>query len=319
MLPKATLIPTSPLLFFSKNDPEDPRIGDISKSASIETNPFTDNSFTILGYSDDEGIRLNGGRLGASEAPKVIRQFLYKMTPSALSYKRISLFDLGDLNQRPELAERHEDALEITTYLHKRKQRVISFGGGHDYGYADAAGFIQNNLNSTNKPVVINFDAHLDVRPTTHGFNSGTPFYRLLEQYKDQFEFIEIGLQPQCNSIAHWTWAEEKGAHLFDLNSVQKNGLLKLLENPVFKKITSSTPVFISFDIDALKASEAGGCSQAWATGLKIADCLEFLSQLYQKSNVRGLGIYEVSPPLDRDFQTSKTAALLTHHFLFES
>lgn len=319
MVPEASLIPTSPLLFFTKNDPDDPRLGDLCKSTSLEKNSLAEDQFMILGYADDEGIRLNGGRLGASEAPKLIRQFLYKMTPSALVTRAIKLFDLGDLKQKSDLADRHQDALEVTTFLHAHKQKVISFGGGHDYGYSDTAGFVKSYLNSKEKPVVINFDAHLDVRPTQHGFNSGTPFFRLLEEFGSQIEFIEIGLQPQCNSRAHWDWAIKHGAHLFDLKSVNQLGLKHLLEHPVFKKINKSTPVFISFDIDALTASEAGGCSQAWVTGLKTAECLDFLAELYKRSNTRGLGIYEVSPPLDHDYQTSKTAALLTHHFLFES
>lgn len=319
MLSEASLIPSSPLLFFSKNDPDDPRLGDVCKSTSLETAPFTEDTFMILGYADDDGIRLNGGRLGAHDAPKMIRQFLYKMTPSALSLRKLNLFDLGDLKQKIELADRHQDALDITTFLHSKKQKVISFGGGHDYGYSDAAGFVKSYLNSKEKPVVINFDAHLDVRPTNHGLNSGTPFYRLLTEYKDQCEFIEIGLQPQCNSRTHWNWAVKNGAYLYDLKTVEEHGLNYLLDEPVFKKINKSTPVFISFDIDALTAGEAGGCSQAWVTGLKTSECLNFLSKLYQRSNARGLGIYEVSPPLDHDYQTSKTAALITHHFLFES
>lgn len=319
MLPEASLIPTSPQLFFTKNDPDDPRLGDLCKPTCIEKNALAADTVMILGYSDDEGIRLNGGRVGAAEAPKLIRQFLYKMTPSALSFKKLNLFDLGDLKQKQDLSERHQDALEITTFLHSKRQKVISFGGGHDYGYSDAAGFVKSYLNSEEKPVVINFDAHLDVRPTNHGFNSGTPFYRLLSEFQNQFEFIEIGLQPQCNSRTHWEWAKQHGAHLFDLKTTMHNGLLSLLDQPVFKKIKKTTPVFISFDIDAITASEAGGCSQAWVTGLKTAECLDFLSSLYQKSDARGLGIYEVSPPLDHDFQTSKTAALITHHFLFES
>lgn len=319
MVPEASLIPTAPHLFFSKKDPDDPRLGDLSKPTCIEKNALLEDTFMIMGYADDEGIRLNGGRLGAAEAPKTIRQFLYKMTPSALSEKKINLFDLGDLKQKAELSERHQDVLELTTFLHSKKQKVISFGGGHDYGYSDAAGFVKSYLNTGVKPIVINFDAHLDVRPTTHGFNSGTPFYRLLSEFAGQFEFIEIGLQPQCNSKTHWHWAAEKGAHLYDLKSVERAGLMKLLDDPVFKNMTKQTPLFISFDIDAITASEAGGCSQAWVTGLKTQDCLNFLSALYEKANARGLGIYEVSPPLDHDFQTSKTAALITHHFLFES
>ena len=316
---KSPLIPTPPNYFFSKNDPDDPRLGQMAETAQNNQTATQANDFGLIGYPDDDGIRLSGGRPGASEAPKLIRQFLYKMTPSVLSTKKMSLFDFGDLQNNSSLESRHQDALTITTFLHQKKMRLISLGGGHDYGYSDVAGFLKNYISADVKPVVINFDAHLDVRPTNNGFNSGTPFYRVLNEFKGQFEFIEIGLQPQCNSKAHWAWAEEHGAYLFDLKTVEKNGLENLFTFDVFKKVNSKTPVFVSFDIDALSANEAGGCSQAWVTGLKTAECLRFLTALYKMADVRGLGIYEVSPPLDRDFQTSKTAALLIHHFLFET
>lgn len=322
LIPSQVLIPSQPQLFFSKNDPDDLRLGDLIKSVDIDALPVESSSTVILGYPDDDGIRLSGGRPGAVEAPKMIRQFLYKMTPkmtAPTTPQKFSVFDVGDLRHQDELPRRHENALAIITHLQAHQIKTISLGGGHDYGYSDAAGFVKNNLTTGVKPVIINFDAHLDVRPVANGFNSGTPFYRLLSEFHRQIDFIEIGIQPQCNSSVHWQWAKDHGAHLFDLKAIEQNGLQSLLNETVFEKITKKTPVFISFDIDALVASEAGGCSQAWMTGLKIADCLKFLTSLYQKSNTRGLGIYEVSPPLDRDFQTSKTAALIIHHFLFEN
>jgi len=36
----------------------------------------------IFGYPDDEGIFLNGGKLGAAHGPASIRNALYKMTPT---------------------------------------------------------------------------------------------------------------------------------------------------------------------------------------------------------------------------------------------
>lgn len=319
ILDSAVLIPTPPQLFFSKNDPDDIRLGNLIQPLSMESIPKNLIEVALVGYPDDEGIRLNGGRLGAAEAPKMIRQFLYKMTPSALNKKKLNVYDLGDLRFHGDLPERHQHALNIMSYLHGKKIKTISLGGGHDYGYSDAAGFIRGSLHSKEKPMVINFDAHLDVRPTNQGFNSGTPFYRLLSEFKDQIDFIEIGLQPQCNSAIHWAWAEKNNAHLYSLKTVEEKGLASLLADPIFKRINKKTSVFISFDIDALAASEAGGCSQSWMTGLKISECLRFLNLIYLLGDVRGLGIYEVSPPLDRDFQTSKTAALLAHHFLFEN
>ncbi len=302
-------------LFFSKNDPDDIRLGEIVKSseASEVSKP---NSICLLGYPDDEGIAISKGRIGASEGPAAIRRHLYKMTPS---YLTTELYDIGDLETHSELAKRHELAKESIKALHTKKIKTISLGGGHDYGYADAAGFLAAHSAHDTKPLIINFDAHLDVRPTTNGLSSGTPFFRLLNEFQNRFDFAEVGIQPQCNSQKHRDWAINKNAQIFNLVDIQKNqGLGSLFKLSLFSNLTKNTPVFISFDIDCLSSTEAPGCSQSWVTGLKTEDYLRFFSKLSQMADVRGLGIYEVSPPLDIADQTAKTAALIAYHFMFQ-
>lgn len=313
------LIPTFASLFFTKNDPSDPRIGEIAKPVDLAHTTFEKNETVIIGYPDDDGIKLNGGRPGSADGPKLIRQFLYRMTPALNINVKPEILDIGDISLNQPLNNRQEQARKIITYLQHSQCKTISLGGGHDYGYSDTCGFIESNLDSDSKPMVINFDAHLDVRPNQNGNNSGTPFYRMLKEFHQNVNFVEIGIQSQCNSQAHYDWALQHSAKVYDLNWIENKGLMSLFNEKVFRDLTLDTPVFISFDIDALTASEAGGCSQAWATGLRINETLKFLSVLYKRCKAQGLGIYEVSPLLDRDFQTSKTAALIAHHFIYES
>ena len=312
-------LPVSADIFFTKNDPEDIRLGDLARQVNFDE--LKANDFVVFGYPDDDGIKLNGGRTGAAEAPKLIRQFLYKMTPS---YKKAiiknNIHDYGDLALTTgDIAVRHDMARKHLVKCLTKDAKVICLGGGHDYGFADAAAFVDRYQTSAKKPIIINFDAHMDVRAPKNGPNSGTPFYRLYEEHKSRFHLIELGIQNQCNSPHHIRWAKERDIEIVDLDLLQSSGWGAVWTQTVLKDLSADQPVFISFDIDALTAAEAGGCSQAWATGLKIDDCLRFLSQLYTKCKVRGFGVYEVSPPLDRDFQTSKTAALLLHHFIFNS
>jgi formiminoglutamase len=312
-----SFVPSTPHLFFTKNDPQDPRLGEFFTAMPSNSSDISANDVVVMGYPDDEGIRMNGGRPGAAEGPKLIRQFLYKMTWPHKTGSSQKFLDLGDLNPSDIIENKHEEALRLSESLHQKKALTLSFGGGHDYGYSDTAGFVKSYLNSKQRPLVINFDAHLDVRPIQHGPNSGTPFFRLLTRFSEQIDFVEIGLQPQCNSVFHREWAQSKKAFLYDLKDLNHGKLMDLFNKPPFKNLTSETPVYVSFDIDAITSSEAGGCSQSWVTGLRTQDCLDFLSELYRRSNCRGLGIYEVSPPLDTDFRTSKTAALIAYNFLF--
>lgn len=305
-------------LLFTKNDKEDPRLGECVQAlqkVELESLAQTDADFTILAYPDDEGINLNGGRPGAQVAPLEIRRFLYKMTPHLECKTLPRIADLGDLVDREKpLAERHERARKVVKALAENNRRWISLGGGHDYGYCDGAGFVEAFKGDA---VLINFDAHLDVRPTDKGFNSGTPFFRILSEFKNDVNFAEIGLQNQCNSQAHFRWAENQGARLFTLDQVEELGLLAVLKK--FMAGKEKKKVFLSVDIDAFNSMEAPGCSQSWTTGLKTAEFIPALKWLIENYDVRGMGVYEVSPPLDQDNRTSKLAALLIHNFIFSN
>lgn len=297
-------------LLYSRQDPDDPRLGDLSKSLTPEE--FLQSSFVwgVLGYPDDEGIRLNGGRVGAALAPTQVRKFFYKMTPSLFSSHMEGVADLGDV-QSLALPERHEFARQIVKRVHLQKKQLITIGGGHDYGYADACGFL--DAYQDQNPLVINFDAHLDVRPLERGLTSGTPFFRTLSEFSGKFDFVEVGIQAQCNSQSHLKWAQEHGAQVVSMEDIQSRGLLTCLQ-PFLQQ--HNRPTFLSIDIDGFKNAEAPGCSQSWATGLSVESFLSFLSEAKSQLNVRSMGIYEVSPPLDVQDQTSKLAALLIHHLL---
>lgn len=308
-------------IFFTRQDPKDPRLGEwalaktLSKSSDLKS--ITNPSWIVLGYPDDEGIAMNGGRIGAKEAPQMIRTSFYKMTPSILNPVHKPLVDIGDIPTNIPLAERHERGREIIKTSLDLGHRTLSLGGGHDYGYADGAGFIDHCLEQNQRPVVINFDAHLDVRPSDKGFHSGTPFYRLLNQYAGKFDFVEVGLQNQCNSLEHLKWAKQKGAHTLLLQDLREVGLKDSLE--VILIPFKSRPCFLSVDIDAFASSEAPGCSQSWTTGLHIQEFLPALHMIQSYLDVQSLAIYEVAPPLDQDNRTSKLAALILHHTLFHS
>lgn len=304
-------------LLFTKNDKEDPRLGEcvqLLPKVNLEDLDQHPSDIVIVGYPDDDGISLNGGRPGAQVAPREIRRALYKMTPHLQAKRLPKILDLGEMiNRIHPLAERHETGKNTIALLNKKKRRWISLGGGHDYGFADTAGFVEAHAGNA---VVLNFDAHMDVRPIDKGLNSGTPFFRALTDYAGKFAFAEIGIQNQCNSVAHVRWAQEKGAEVFTLDEVEEKGLLNCVKT--FMQAHAGKKVFISLDIDAFNSSEAPGCSQSWATGLRAKEFLPCLDWLVANHDVQGMGIYEVSPPLDPDNRTAKLAALIAHRFIFD-
>lgn len=300
--------PCSKELFFQRNEKDDPRWGE---KVSIFKGPEA-SAWILRGYPDEEGIALNGGRPGASQGPDSIRRMFYKTTWPQTPPR---LMDQGNLDVSPPLSERHQIAQQSLTEILKAGSRVISLGGGHDYGYPDGAGF----LSAFPQPeaVVINFDAHLDVRPLDRGLSSGTPFFRLLSNFSN-FHFFQIGIQPQCNSASYRNWCEEKGGKILDWPQVltDPRSFSDQVAEFLSPHLKGRPPAFISLDIDCFNNATAPGCSQSWSTGLGANQFYPVLELLKQRLDIRVFGIYEVSPPLDLDFRTSKLAAQWIHQLL---
>src|SRR3982751_2168079 len=79
-------------LFFSRKDPNDPRLGEVTRSRPED---YAASRIVILGCPQDEGVRRNSGRVGAAAAPTAIREQFYKLTTNNI---RWNIFDLGDID-----------------------------------------------------------------------------------------------------------------------------------------------------------------------------------------------------------------------------
>ncbi|MCB0407315.1 MAG: formimidoylglutamase [Bdellovibrionales bacterium] len=315
----SSLIETSPHLYFSKNDPFDIRLGDLVQAPKTSTHPL----ISICGYPDDEGIKNNGGRSGAHGGPDAIRNRFYRMTPPLENPHHFpQLKDIGNLNIGGfHLLERHEEISQLAFRALNQNSFWVGLGGGHDYGFPDGDAFLKKFGSKTKKPIIINFDAHLDVRPLKNGqvITSGTPFYRLLEKYPDQFHFVEIGIQPFCNSPQHFQWFKDHGGfcmtrpEILESPKTMKDFVLEKLKE--WHLLTPKTPCYLSVDIDAFSTSFAIGCSQSWPSGLTPKEFFPCFKELCNIFSVCSLGVYEVSPELDQDDQTAKLAAEILYNY----
>ena len=302
------MTPTDPALFFSRDEANDPRLGDLAKKTVATP------EVVIVGYPDDEGICRNGGREGARAGPRQIRHWLYRTTPHPR--RTIKTFtDLGDLKLDGTIGERHSRAELVISNALESGARILSLGGGNDYAYPDGAAFLKKF--AQNNPIVINIDAHLDVRDMSQGPHSGTPFFRLLES-EVPFEFIEVGSQAQCNARAHWDYVERKGGRIISLEEILGEGvpLVDQVIRALGPSLLKRRPTFLAVDIDAFAWPYAIGSSAAWPVGLDPQSFWPLLHMVLHRLDVRVFGIYEVAPPLDVADGTSKLAAQIAHSFL---
>lgn len=301
-------------LFYKSPRPNDARLGEVIDEilpfASLDKVPP---GFALVGHANDEGVRANHGRLGSQQGPDSIRAMFYRLAPGRKKFPL--LYDLGNFNTSGKISERQIIERACIQQIFKRKNKLISLGGGHDHAYADIGGFLKTL--EKNRALVINIDAHLDVRAVVDGPNSGTAFFQLLEEFNN-FDLLQIGIQPQANSLHHYEYCKKHNVKIYSL--FESLGLLKKIFNSLHNgKGKFKKPVFLSIDLDVFSAAYAPGVSAASPIGLDPHELLQAMPCISSQFNVCGIGLYEVSPPLDQDNRTAKLAANILHSFLFNS
>src|SRR5687768_17065874 len=82
--------------------PDDPRLADVIERWSGDAAALRPRRAVLVGYPQDEGVRRNGGRPGAAEAPAEIRRWLRRLTPwdgpSGVDLRQDPPLDLGNLH-----------------------------------------------------------------------------------------------------------------------------------------------------------------------------------------------------------------------------
>lgn len=300
-------IPSVPVPETNENDP---RIGHwlqqgIDDLDSIEA--------VLIGFPSDIGVRRNGGRPGASEAPQEIRKQLYKMTPSAEYYQPFvdfleSCSDVGDLAVTGKLAEDQQNLGKVVAGYLEQDIVPIVLGGGHETAFGHFLGYIESELPTS----IFNLDAHTDVRPLKDGEpHSGSPFRQALEHDSGVGEtYLVAGLQPHSVAQAHLEFINEHDGHYKfrdETNITSISGLFHQHE---------SDHLMVTFDMDAVDQSQAPGVSAPCTNGLPADLWLTAAYLAGRNDEVSSFDVSELNPLHDRDEQTAKLTALTVWHFM---
>ena len=293
------VIPVEDGIFYTRNDPNDIRFGDI---VLRDIEQYSTAQVVILGCPQDEGISRNRGRLGARFAPTEIRRDLYRY-PVTEFHKHLVLMDVGDVEINGTLEETHELLSDTVRKLIADGKKVIVLGGGNDISYPDCLALSAE----TEKPLVFNIDRHLDVRADTPR-NSGTPYRQLLEEGIIQpGMFHEVGINSFANSPKYLEYVLDIGASIHYLGDLRAAGVGKSLRAVIDG--ADSDGIFFGFDLDVVRAMEAPGVSDPGPMGFSAREVCEIADVAAADPRTRIIEITEVCPKFDRDRLTSKLAA----------
>ncbi|MDH5538569.1 MAG: agmatinase, partial [Rhizobacter sp.] len=224
----------------------------------------------------------------------------------------LQVADLGDV---PINTFSIEKSMPIITGFYQRVLAAgcipLTLGGDHTIALP-----ILRALAEKHGPVaMVHVDAHADINDDMFGerIAHGTPFRRAVEEGLLRNDRVwQIGLRGTGYAADDFDWPRTQGFTVVPAHEVWYRSLAPLMDG-VRERIGPSAPVYLSFDIDGIDPSFAGGTGTPEIGGLTVPQGLEIVRGVHGL-NIVGADLVEVAPPYD----TSGNTALLGANLLYE-
>lgn len=257
----------------------------------------------FVGYDTDDGVVRNLGRKGAESGSNAIR----KAIQSFPQLKGLKVYDYRNLEKKSVEEAQKEYSEKISDVL-KKGIFPIGLGGGHDIAYGSYLGI--RKAHPDKKIGIINFDAHLDMRPYDKGRTSGTSFKEIMDNDKNT-QYAIVGFQKMGN-----TERLIKTAEAFNVLILEEECSEELIIKSLKEFIKKVDIVYVTFCMDVFDASTAPGVSAPVVMGLDPKKGKRLLRFLMETEKVVCVDFAEVNPVYDIDNMTAKLAGCLIYEVM---
>ncbi len=301
------------MIWQGRFDGDDPLYHRIFQRVAVEENyeNILPNDFVLHGFAVDEGVKRNKGRVGAKDAPDIIRKNCANFPVVNANF---SLRDLGNVecndgdleNSQTILAEKVQIVLE-------KGAKSLVFGGGHEVMFAHYSGI--KNAFPTRKVGIINIDAHFDNREIDPkiGASSGTGFWQIAQE--GDINSLHIGIQRNSNTLK-----------LFD--TAHQYGMKYILSDELFWEnlpqnytaidhfLADIEVLYLTICMDVFNVAIAAGVSAPAYNGI-FADAAFYhlYRHILKSEKLVAVDLAEVNPLFDPLEQTARLAATLANEW----
>ena len=266
----------------------------------------------IAGIPMDIGVT---NRPGARFAPLAIRHASRMLTDGqnpALGWRdpaQLPLADLGDF--AIALGDIPESLRLIEEQAARIDKPLLALGGEHTVTLP----LLRALVKRTGPVGLVHFDAHIDTWPDNFGqvFGHGSVFFHAIEEgLVDPKRMIQIGIRsPMPKDV--WDWTIGKGVRILSAEQVHEIGPAAVAAQ--IHEVVGLGQTYLSFDIDALDASQAPGTGTPEVGGLFSWQAMAILKRL-EGLTIAGMDVVEVAPAYDVAEITSLAAASLAWQML---
>lgn len=267
--------------------------------------------FVLHGFAVDEGVRRNKGRLGAKDAPDIIRK---NMSNFPVILPDFSLLDFGNITCGDGNLENTQNNLakNVSKVLLKGGKSMV-LGGGHELTYAHYLGV--KTAFPEQKIGIINIDAHFDNRQPENGVgaSSGTGFWQIAQE--GEIHSLHIGVQRNSNTLKLFDTAHQYGMKYILADELFFENLPSIYQR-INDLIESVDYVYLTICMDVFNASIAPGVSASAYNGI-FADAtfMHFYRHILKNDKLLALDVAEVNPTYDIQDRTARLAATLMNEW----
>ncbi len=262
-----------------------------------------------IGASNRAGARFGPRQIRAESS--LIRP--YNMATGAAPFDALQVADLGDV---PINTYSLEKSVGIITDFYREVLGhgcvPLTLGGDHTIALP-----ILRAVAERHGPVaLIHVDAHADVNDEMFGerIAHGTPFRRAVEEGLLQTNKVwQIGLRGSGYAADDFDWPRRQGFTIIPAHEVWWQSLAPIMDK--VRAIIGDAPCYLSFDIDGIDPSFAGGTGTPEIGGLSVPQALEIIRGC-RGLNLVGADLVEVSPPYDPSGNTALLGANLLYEML---
>ncbi|MGG7468338.1 formimidoylglutamase [Chryseobacterium arthrosphaerae] len=268
--------------------------------------------FVLHGFAVDEGVRRNKGRLGAKDAPDIIRK---NMSNFPVILPDFSMLDFGNITCEDGNLENIQNNLakNVSKVLLKGGKSLV-LGGGHEVTYAHYLGI--KTAFPEQKIGIINIDAHFDNRQPEKGVgpSSGTGFWQIAQE--GPINSLHIGIQRNSNTLKLFDTAHQYGMKYILADELFFENLASIYQR-IDDLLNSVDFAYLTICMDVFNASIAPGVSASAYNGI-FADAtfMHFYRHILKNKKLVALDVAEVNPSFDLQDRTARLAACLVNEWL---
>ena len=304
------------MIWQGRFDGEDPLYYRIFQRVSLEENyeNISPKDFVLHGFAVDEGVKRNKGRVGAKDAPDIIRK---NCSNFPVINPNFALKDFGNIYCEDGNLEKTQNKLseKVQQVLQKGAKSIV-FGGGHEVMFAHYSGIKKTFPDK--KIGIINIDAHFDNREIDPeiGASSGTGFWQIAQ--KEQIHSLHIGIQKNSNTLKLFDTAHQYGMKYILADELFFENLPNIYKK-IDELINESDVLYLTICMDVFNASIAPGVSALAYNGI-FADAtfMHFYRHILKSEKLLAVDLAEVNPIFDPQEITARLAATLANEWFME-